>query len=410
MDTTERARGNANALDAGVSRVARCPARYRSLASDDRGAVLVIGVFMASMLVGAIWYLMGLGDALVYREFLQDGADATTFSSAVYHARGMNALVMLNVVMAAIFAVVVALHVAHAVAMVVMILSCAFAWTGIGAVICAAATAAEQFLSATIQAVEPGVQAAIQGLHGASTAVAAVTPLVAEARAIEAARSYGPIVEGGMMVSKSLVPTGGRLGLPVEDDEPRELLAHAELNVANLVVAPLRWFGIPSGPIARALRGGIDFLYRMDGGPDPREPSKKLVDDARNGNDELAVWGFVWGEQKKHTTAKSGLKVATYGRLAPRDPSEASRFGSAKSEFYYDVRGNFPAWSTYDEDVMWNMRWRARLRRFEDPAGGLLGVGAAAGALAGWVSDPAALGGRGALGRAALLGRLEWLH
>jgi hypothetical protein len=380
-----------------------------SLARDEGGAVLVIGVFMASMLVGAIWYLIGIGDALVYREFLQDGADATAFSAAVYHARGMNALVMLNVVMAAIFAVVVALHVAHAIALIIQVISCAFAWTGIGAVICVAATTAEQVLSATIQSVEPGVQSSIQGLHGASTAVATVSPLVAEARAIEAARTYAPIVEGGAMVSRSLVPSGGAIGLPVKDDDTDVLLAHAELDVANIAVAPLRWFGLPTGRIASALRSGIDFLYRMDGGPDPRSPSKRLVDGAQNGNETFGVWGFVWGEQKKHTSAKSGLAVATYGRLAPKDPSEMSRYGGTKSEFYYDVQGNYPAWSTYDEDTMWNMRWRARMRRFEDPTG-LLGVGAAAGVLANWSSDPNAFAGQRAVGRAALLGRLEWLH
>ena len=380
-----------------------------ALARDERGAVLVIGVFMATLLVGAIWYLIGIGDALVYREFLQDGADATAFSSAVYHARGMNAVVMLNVIMAAIFAVVVALHVAHVIALIIQIISCAFAWTGVGAVICAAATAAEQFLTATIQAVEPGVQQAIQGLHSASTAVATITPLVAELRAIEAARSYAPIVDGGAMTSRSLIPSGSTFGLPVRDDDASVLLSHAELDVASIAVAPLSWFGVPTGRVRSVLRSGIHFLYRMDGGPDPQQPSKRLVDAARNGNEHFAVWGFVWGEQKKHTSAKSGLAVATFGRLAPRDPSETSRFGGARSEFYFDVRGSFPAWSEYDEDTMWNMRWRARLRRFDDPTG-LLAIGAAAGIVAGLTSDPNAFtGGRG-IQRAALLTRLEWLH
>lgn len=380
-----------------------------SVARDERGAVLVIGVFMAAILVGAIWYLIGIGDALVYREFLQDGADSTAFSAAVYHARGMNAVVMLNVVMAAIFAVLVALHVAHIIALFIQIVSCAFAWTGIGAVICVAATTAEQALAATIQSVEPVVQQAIQGLHTASTAVATLTPLVAEARAIEAARGYAPIVEGGVMVSRSLIPSGTTLGLPVRDDEPQVLLDHAELDVAGIATAPLRWFGLPSGRIASMLARGIDFLYRIDGGPDPQASSKRLIDGAQNGNDSFGVWGFVWGEQKKHTSAKSGLAVATHGRLSPKDPSAMSRYGGTKSEFYYDVQGNYPAWSTYDEDTMWNMRWRARLRRFEDPTG-LLSVGAAAGILADWTSDPNAFAGTRAIGRAALLGRLEWLH
>jgi hypothetical protein len=380
--------------------------RAASLRSDERGAVLVIGVFMASVLVGAIWYLMGLGDALVYREFLQDGADATSFASAVYHARGMNAVVMLNVVMAAVFAVLVALHVAHAIIVIIQIASCLFAWTGVGAAICAAATAAEQIVQGIIQSVEPAVQQSITGLHAASSAVAMVTPAVAQARAIAAAQTYGPIVEVGFVLSKTL-PSSRGIGLPVEDDDPRVLLEHAEMNVASLVTAPLRAFGLPTGRINRALRSGVHALYRLDGGPDPQEPSKRLVPGARNGNDELAIWGIVQGEQKKHTTAKGGLRVATYGRIAPRDPNAASRYGTAKSEFYYDVRGSYPAWDTYDEDVMWNMRWRARMRRFTDPTGGIAAAGLA---LAGFASDPSAFAGSNAIGSAALLGRLEWLH
>ncbi len=53
-----------------------------------------------------------MGDAIVFRERMQDAADATAFEDAVWHrARGMNAIAMLNIVMALVLAVLVALRV-----------------------------------------------------------------------------------------------------------------------------------------------------------------------------------------------------------------------------------------------------------------------------------------------------------
>lgn len=76
--------------------------------ADQRGAVMVVGVFMAAFLVGSLWYIIGIGDAILYRERMQDGADAVAFAAAVYHARGMNIIAMINIIMAAILAVLVA--------------------------------------------------------------------------------------------------------------------------------------------------------------------------------------------------------------------------------------------------------------------------------------------------------------
>ncbi len=45
---------------------------------------------MCACMVGILWYLAGIGDAIVFRERMQEAADATAFSAAVLHARGMN--------------------------------------------------------------------------------------------------------------------------------------------------------------------------------------------------------------------------------------------------------------------------------------------------------------------------------
>src|SRR3954464_9936107 len=94
-------------------------ASARGLAGDRRGAILVGAVFMAVFLVGCLWYLVGIGDAAIYREKMQDGSDAVAFASAVYHARGMNIIAVLNLVMAAALAVLIAFKIAEIIAVTV---------------------------------------------------------------------------------------------------------------------------------------------------------------------------------------------------------------------------------------------------------------------------------------------------
>lgn len=73
--------------------------RAPSLLSDERGATMVMGVFMAAMLVGMIYYVWGIGGTVVHRERLQDAADTAVFGAAVIEARGMNLIALMNVIM-----------------------------------------------------------------------------------------------------------------------------------------------------------------------------------------------------------------------------------------------------------------------------------------------------------------------
>ena len=93
------------------------------LREDERGAILVVAVFMAVFLVGCLWYLVGVGDAAIYREKMADAGDATAFASAVYHARGMNIIAMLNLIMAAALAVLIAFKVAFLLATTIAVIA-----------------------------------------------------------------------------------------------------------------------------------------------------------------------------------------------------------------------------------------------------------------------------------------------
>jgi hypothetical protein len=74
---------------------------WRKLFRRTDGAVMVMGLFMGLFLVGCLWYMIGIGDSIVFHDRMQEVADSAAFSAAVVHARGMNFLVGINLVMMA---------------------------------------------------------------------------------------------------------------------------------------------------------------------------------------------------------------------------------------------------------------------------------------------------------------------
>ncbi|HEX2673594.1 MAG TPA: hypothetical protein VHM25_22100, partial [Polyangiaceae bacterium] len=62
----------------------------QNLTQDSRGAILIVGIVFGVLLVGALWHIAGIGDAIAWRERAQDAADAGAFENAVWNARGMN--------------------------------------------------------------------------------------------------------------------------------------------------------------------------------------------------------------------------------------------------------------------------------------------------------------------------------
>lgn len=65
----------------------------------ERGAIMVMGVFLAASMIAAMWYMMGIGDAILWRDHQQEAADSIAFTSAAIHARGMNFIAMINIIM-----------------------------------------------------------------------------------------------------------------------------------------------------------------------------------------------------------------------------------------------------------------------------------------------------------------------
>src|SRR5581483_9808467 len=71
----------------------------RSIGKDNRGAIMVVGIFLACVMIGWMWMLIGLGDAIIWRDRSQEAADDVSYSSAAIQAKGMNLISFLNAVM-----------------------------------------------------------------------------------------------------------------------------------------------------------------------------------------------------------------------------------------------------------------------------------------------------------------------
>jgi len=449
----------------------------------------MVAVFMAAFLVGGLWYIIGLGDAAIYRQYMQDGADAIAFGSAVYHARGMNIIALINCVMAAVLMVLVAFKIAQLLLIAANIASCLLgAWLD---PVCDLTTAAEEPFETWVSNVEKLVDAILKILYQTSNAVAIGMPWVAEGKAIVVAGEYKPTVHGGLMASISLIPgpiesamggfvtrksgakggttsssTGARprWGLPVQDDDYAVLCDHAGRYVVSFVFLPLDFLGMGGlgkgvekfaggmvGGLVKSFPGyfcggmtdagkglvdsiktatlgkasdslkdacdkkakdakkkkekfdvgkcldsgkGLDKLGKVSGSTLGKDKtSKKVYGAATLGDDYFAIWSFDWGNLREQSDAAKGVDVAGWNKAHANDPTILSRVGVAQAEFYYEPKPGDPKkWRKdlsdsvpfglggtkeggLEEEAMWNMRWRARLRRVRLPypsVGGIL--------------------------------------
>jgi hypothetical protein len=87
--------------------------RLRSFKENNRGAIMVLGIFFACVMIGWMWMLVGLGDAMIWRDRSQEAADAISYSSAAIQAKGMNIISFINIVMLIIAGIYVVLAAAY---------------------------------------------------------------------------------------------------------------------------------------------------------------------------------------------------------------------------------------------------------------------------------------------------------
>ncbi|HZO16183.1 MAG TPA: hypothetical protein VFB62_23070 [Polyangiaceae bacterium] len=413
----------------------------------------MIAVFMSVFLVGGIWYLMGIGDAIVYREKLQAGADATAFTSAVYHARGMNIIAMVNIVIGAVLAITAAAaYLAQIAALLVSVATTMCELSQIPPVEVTAPGGKSDAIDYSVfafacDAVEPAkemmlkLQIVIAGIRGdhdsllvslsvSQKEVARTAPWVGSAQSAAMAETLGPTVVEGGSGSPAMVPMGDRYGLPVQDEPFGSACVRGTIAINKLARAlvpavfdPLLDFlniqmaGELPELICHGNRHGYvvweffnqdnvcehwwDSQHLQDkceedladhekpvqtvdllGGVDPRDKStKRIYREAKNGNDYFQVYTVVRGAMARLQRSDVAVEAPSWGRAKVQGPGGTFEgIAVAQAEYFYDQTQHTAAadgcwhpcpaglsWNSYKENALWNLRWRARLRRYRNP-------------------------------------------
>lgn len=343
------------------------------------GAMMLMALFIGLFLIGVLYYIVGVGDALLYRRVMQDGADAGVFAASVLAAKGMNLHVLLNVVMAVTAGILLVIRSVEVLLEIVLAVLTGLASSVVLAPkalpLIAAITPAEAGVEKIGDAVEEFVRIAHDALDVAHTAVQHGYPLLADARAVDVMAfqgAYDPPVLAGFVVPLlgPKLPTGGR-GLPVEKVDVRVLCDRAANalgnRLSNVKSKVPRWLlRFLGGVVAKALR-----LGRRRTCDDGIVESPRSVIGARSdgttvwlGHEEFQYRGYTIGldpNSGRWQTGERGVRLAQGGTEDGRDgvyeAHVVGRIGLAQSEYYFDGREDKSEW-------MWKQRWRARLRRF----------------------------------------------
>lgn len=210
------------------------------LTRDERGAIVVFGIFFAVFILGMLYYLIGLANAMYYREHLQDAADAAAFGAAVVHARGMNAIALINMIMAAVLCVLVTLRLIEAlIAVAQAIMAVLSVFGGVTAGVASALQTVRQEVSSIADQVEPVVENVLVFLHQAGEVVKVIVPIGSNATVLSnIAQAYdrGLSEDDYILLAVAIPP---RLTLPVQDDTFPYLCEKAGVMAGQLALLPL---------------------------------------------------------------------------------------------------------------------------------------------------------------------------
>jgi hypothetical protein len=207
-----------------------------TLVRDQRGAVLLVGVFFATFLVGAAYYVVGVGEAVIHRQRMQDAADAGAFAAAVLHARGMNIIALINTMMAALLSVLVLLKLMEALLTIaILALSiAAFFTAGSTSGLIAPLTRVRNVVTQLESKVKPVVNKGLNALHWASKSIRVAMPAAVEFRVVDTiVHEYGDVAYFGFALPMSLT-------LPVEPDKFSVVCGEAGKIVGDLATLPVK--------------------------------------------------------------------------------------------------------------------------------------------------------------------------
>ena len=350
-----------------------------SLLSSEGGSMMLMGLFMALFLIGLVYYVLGVGDAVLYRRAMQDAADAGAHAATVMAAKGMNLHALLNVVMAITAGVLLVVRSVEVLLEIILGVLYGLAASVIFSVkaisLIGVLTPVESAVESVGDAVEQFVTVAHDALDTAHHAVQHGYPLLAEARAVDVIAfqdtSESPVAAGFVVpVLGPRLPAGGR-GLPVEEDHIGLLCDRAAdglgKRLSNVSSGVPRWLlRFLGGVVSSALRLG----KRRTCAGRIVEPPRRIIDTRTDGSlvwlghEEFQYRAYDIGQDPhagRWQRGEKGVRTAQGGRNEGRNPiydaHTVGRVGFAQAEYYFDGVEHKAEW-------LWKQKWRGRLRRF----------------------------------------------
>jgi hypothetical protein len=166
-----------------------------------------------------------------------------------------------------------------------------------------------------------------------------------------------------------------QLGVPLAGNKRDDVLG---------VLKPLKWFKWFK-PLQDLVWGAKDVTSKptaITKGADPKGGfwrysmyPMKPYDLFQNGNGFGQVWAIINGKASLTTGAQTGVDVASWGAGKLLADTSGDSVDFAEAEFYYDCGPHSGpeapgrddsggVWTECKYNAMWNMKWKARLRRY----------------------------------------------
>lgn len=391
-----------------------------SLRSDTRGAVMFLGIFMGASMIGSVWSLLGIGNAILQREAAQQAADSAAFSSSVMQARGLNGIAAINLFMIALVALYLIIRtVAYILILVGKILLAGVYTAAIGAALINFGNMLDNVGDGYLTGIKP----VMKGLSAVQTASATISSYLGQAAGLVnslaskvgngdqlMAFTVGPSSFSGasgigagagqMMnqVQGALSSMGGggggfgglggggenkeKLGLPVVHqknealcDKAFDMLKQAVMKQVQKAPIIGSFMSYVAGAIMSALKYGAtalfcnendDSFWGENGPKNMYKPSSSP--EMKNGSDWNQTYAIVPSQLKDESDKRVGVAAYKFG-TGMVSPSKL--FYTAQAESYFDCNAKWDDTQCNgkegDNDGMdgaiSNMKWRVRLVR-----------------------------------------------
>lgn len=225
------------------------------LVRDERGAMLVIAVFFAIFAVSMLYLGIGAAETVLFREHLQDTADSAALSGAVTQARLMNIVVLINLVMAALVAILLTLKLVEGFAIVGIAIAAglAFFTAGSSLAFIPPLNALRSTMAGIYEELKPGIFEVLKVLNDVSDKIVEVGPAAGKLVALTEIEGSGANAN-----ARGFAAVSGE-DLPLRNDDYSKLCKNAGKLVRSIAEKPFA--GIPGvGTIMHEALSPVDSL------------------------------------------------------------------------------------------------------------------------------------------------------